>query len=216
MDATSVITDAMERLNRLYPGETLNADDAAVGFRRLNLLVDELSAKSQFLYKSTITSVAQTGNITLAAGNWAAIPTGTEIVSVTVANLPISKLTMNQYSMVYDRTSTGSPTLWAHDGAATVYLVPVPTGETVELLTRSTATAFADLTTDYTVPPGFENYLGAAMAVRLAPILLGKVPDGLVRAERAAMAGIMKYEPAVLDVYGYGDPYRQGSILDGY
>lgn len=215
MDATSIITDAMERLNRLYPGETLNADDAAVAFRRLNLLVDEMSSKTKFLYRSVLTSAAQTGNITLAAGSWAALPVGANIVSVSVSGVTIEKLTMLQYSGIYDRTTSGSPTAWAHDGAATVHLVPVANGQTVEILTSTTATAFADLTTDYTVPPGVENALGAALAVRLAPTMLGKVPDGLVRAERAAMAGIMGSMPAVMDVYGYTGGSR-ANIFNGF
>lgn len=39
--ALDIIIDAYERCNRLSPGETLSADDAAFGFRRLGLLVDE-------------------------------------------------------------------------------------------------------------------------------------------------------------------------------
>ena len=213
MRAIDIVTDAMERLNRLSPGETLNADDAAFGFRRLNLLVDEWSAKAQFLYKSNLTAAAQTGNITLAAGNWATIPVGTEIISVSVDDSTISKLTMAQYSGLYNPASTGAPVCWAYDGLATVYLYPVATGQSVELLTRTTATAFADLTTVYTSPPGWEAALGAALAVRIAPSLLGKLPPELLRAEKAAMMGISNYEPAIVD---YGPVQRQWSISSGW
>lgn len=51
--ALDIIIDAYERCNRLSPGETLSADDAAFGLRRLNLLVDELSAHPLFLFKDT-------------------------------------------------------------------------------------------------------------------------------------------------------------------
>ncbi len=216
MQAVNIITDAFERLNRLSAGETLNADDAAKGLRRLNLLVDEWSAKRQFLYKSVLTSAAQTGNITLAAGSWATIPVGTEILGVTVEEEPIANLTMLQYSGLYDPTETGEPVAWAYDGLSTIYLYPVATGQTVQLLTAVTATAFADLTTNYTAPPGYENGLGASLAVRLAPSVLGKLPPELVRAERAALMGIMGWEPAVVDYVSYQKSAPSGNILNGW
>lgn len=217
MRAIDVIQDAYERLNRLSPGETLNADDAAFGFRRLNLLVDGWSAKQEFLYRSVLTSAAQTGNITLAAGSWATIPAGTEILSIKVDGVDITKMTMLQYSGLYDPTATGSPVFWAFDGLVTVYLAPVPTGQTIQLLTRTGVATFADQTTDYTALPGYQDALGAALAVRLAPTVLGKLPGELVRAERAAMLGVMSYTPAVLDVYGYTNNLREsGTIANGY
>ena len=217
MRAIDVITDAYERLNRLSPGETLNADDAAFGFRRLNLLVDAWSAKQEFLYRSVLTSAAQTGNITLAAGDWATIPAGTDILSINVDGVDITKLTMLQYSGLYSPTTTGSPVMWAHDGLSTVYLSPVATGQTIQILTRTGVATFADQTTTYTATPGYQDALGAALAVRLAPTVLGKLPGELVRAERAAMMGVMSFTPAVLDVYGYTNSLREsGTIANGY
>jgi hypothetical protein len=217
MRAIDVIQDAYERLNRLSPGETLNADDAAFGFRRLNLLVDAWSARQEFLYKSVLTSAAQTGNITLAAGSWAAIPAGADILSINVDGADITKMTMLQYSGLYSPTATGSPVLWAHDGLSTVYLSPVATGQTIQILTRTGVATFADQTTTYTATPGYQDALGAALAVRLAPTVLGKLPGELVRAERAAMMGVMSFTPAVLDVYGYTDSAQQtGTIANGY
>ena len=216
MRAIDIIQDAYERMNRLYPGETLSADDADFGLRRLNLLVDEWSAKHQFLYRSVLTSAAQTGHITLAAGSWAAIPVGAEIVSVSVDNIPISPLTMQQYAGLVDPAATGTPVAWAQDGLSTVYLYPVATGQTVQLLTRVTATAFADLTTTYTAPPGYEAAMGASVAVRLAPTVLGEVPGHLLRAERLALSGIMGYEPAVVNYGSYQEAKPSGDILNGW
>ena len=216
MRALDVITDAYERLNRLSPGETLNADDSDRGFRRLNLLVDELSAKVQMLYRSVLTSAAQTGHITLGAGSWATIPAGTQIVAVSVDDLPISPLTMQQYAGLIDRTTTGSPVAWAQDGLSTVYLVPVPNGQTVQLLTSVGAATFADLTTSYTVPQGVENALGACLAVRLAPSTIGKVTADLLRDERAAMSGIVGVSPSIVDTREFSCAMPAGNILSGW
>ena len=95
--AIEIITDAYERCNRLSPGETLSADDAAFGFRRLNLLVDEMSGQNGFLFRSVLTSAAASGVITLGVGAWAAISPSDEVVSATANNLVLSPITMRQY-----------------------------------------------------------------------------------------------------------------------
>lgn len=200
MQALAIITDAYERCNRLSPGETLNADDAAFGFRRLNLLVDEMAASNAFLFKSLLTSAAQAGAITLGAGAWAAIAPGDEIVSATANNQPLARITMQQYNEIYQPTATGFPTLFAQDGLGTVYLWPVATGQTIKLQTRVGVTAFADQTTDYTMPDGYAAALGAGLAVRIAPSILGVIPPYLLKAEARCMGNISRYEPAIVNV----------------
>lgn len=204
--ALSIITDAYERCNRLSPGETLGDDDAASGFRRLNLLVDELSATNTFLFKSVLTSAAQSGPITLGAGAWAAISPGDEIVSATANNLALSPITMRQYNELYQPLVTGVPTVYAQDGLGTVYLWPVPTVETIKLQTRISVSAFADLATDYTMPDGYKSALGAGLAVRIAPSILGAIPPYLLKAEAKCMGAISKYEPAILSVDTFTKP----------
>lgn len=213
--ALLIISDAMGRLNRLSPGETLNADDAAFGFTRLNLLVDELSASQQFLYLDVLTSVVQTGNITLGTGSWAAIALGDLIISATADNAPMSPITMQQYNELYSPSDTGAPRFWAQNGLGTVYLYPSPTGQTIKLQTRRGVAEFADQTTSYSMPPGYKNALGAALAVSLAPPLLGRLPPELVRSETKAMNGIKNYKPAIVDVFAFGSG-SHWNILNGW
>ena len=204
--ALSIITDAYERLNRLSPGESLSADDAAFGLRRLNLLVDEVSASNAFLYLSQLVSNPQTGHITLGTGAWAAIASGDLIVSMTADNIAMSPITMQQFNELYQPTATGRPAVWAQDGGPTVYLWPVPTGQTIKIQTRETISSFADQTTDYALPVGWAAALGAALAVRMAPPLLGRLPPELVRAETEAMGNVRHYEPAIVNIDSLGRP----------
>lgn len=215
MRALDIITDAYERLNRLSPGETLGAEETAFAFRRLNTLADELSARQQFLYRDVLTSAAQTGHITLAAGSWAAIPVGAHIISLVVDGDEAWQLTMQQYAAIHDKTQAGSPNNWAHDGAATVYLYPVATGQTVQLQTRVGVAEFADTTTDYTAPPGWSAALGASLAVRLATPVLGGVSPALLRDEKRAMEAVRRYVPRILDVYSYTATSAADNILTG-
>lgn len=206
--ARSVIVDALERLNRLAPGETPDADVLDVSLRRLNLLVDELSASGQFLFRSVLTSAAQTGHITLGSGSWAAILPGTDVVGCIVDDLPISRWTMAQYQANYLPAETGSPAYFAHDGHQTIYFWPVPDGQTVGLLTLAGVAEFADLSTSYTVPKGYANMLGAHLAVRLAPSLIGRLPPELLKAEKDSKP--TSYVPAIIGAAG-----PRSNILNG-
>ncbi len=213
--ALAIITDAFERCNRLSPGEALNADDSAFGFRRLNLLVDEMSATNQFLFKNVLTSVVQTGNITLGTGSWAAIAPGDVIVSATSDDIPLAPISMQQYNHLYDTTTSGAPTTYAQDGLSTVYLVPVANGQTIKLQTLTGVATFADQTTAYTVPDGYISALGAALAVRIASNILGAIPPYLLRAEQKCMSAISHYQPKILNVSGYSSGSGKYSILSG-
>lgn len=203
--ALSVITSAYKRCNRLSPGETLSADDAASAFDVLAEFVDELSSDAAMCFLSPLTSAAQTGHITLGAGAWAAIAPGSEIVSATADNVPLDPITMQQFNELYQPTSTGAPTVWAQDGLSTVYLWPVPTGQTIKLMTRDTVTQFADQTTSYFVPDGWKAALSAGLAVRIAPNIMGKVPAELERRARAALDAVRRYEPAIVDVHSFNE-----------
>ena len=200
MQALAIITDAYERCNRLSPGETLNADDAAFGFRRLNLLVDEMSASNTFLFKSVLTAAAQVGAIALGTGAWAAIAPGDEIVSATANGLTLAPISMAQYNGLSQPSVPGMPSVYAQDGLGTVFLWPVPNGQTIKLQTRTGVSAFVDQTTDYIVPDGYESALGAALAVRIAPVTLGAIPPYLLKAEAKCIGAISRYEPAIINV----------------
>lgn len=219
MFALDIITSSFERCNRLSPGETLGADEAAFGLRRLNELVDELSAQNQFLFRDVFTSATVTGaTITLGTGSWAAIAAGSQIISGEAAAFPMAPITMEQYGQIYDNTLAGLPRVFAHDGLATVFLYPVPTTVVVKLQTRVGVSAFADQnTTSYSMPGGWQAALSAALAVRIAPNILGKLPDALVRAEEKLMGAVDKADPKILDVFSYTCQRRNsGSILRGY
>jgi hypothetical protein len=215
--ALDIIQSAFERSNRLSPGETLNADDAAFGFRRLNELADELAPQNLYLYRDIFTSAAVTGaTITLGVGAWSAIAPGEAIVSAEASAYPMDPITPAQYGAIYDNTIAGIPRVYCPDGLSTVFLYPVPTNVIVKLHTRTGVQTFADQTTPYTLPQGWMAALSAALAVRMAPTLLGSVPDYLARAEAKCMGAVDVSAPKILDVRTYTRRRAEaGSILTG-
>ena len=215
MTALEIITEAYKSCNRLSPGETLGADEASFAFSRLNLLVDKLSAKREFLFQAVVTSAAQTGNITLGAGSWAAITAGAVIVSASSNGLPLDPITMRQYSETYDVITASAPQVWAQDGLSNVYFVPVPNGQTIKLQTQVGVTTFVDQTTSYTVPPGYKALLTASLAVMLAPTVLGKVPPELENERRACAELLNVNVPAIYDIYSYNHHAGVSRIFQG-
>jgi hypothetical protein len=93
----------------------------------------------------------------------------------------------------------------------------VANGQTLRLHSGTSVSAFTDLTTNYTAAPGYLAYLGAALAVRIAPNIIGKLPPELVRAETACEMGLVNITPPIVDVDGYGGNNRSsGNILNGW
>jgi hypothetical protein len=219
LKATAPIKDAYGRCNRLSPGETLYADDLARGLDELNIIVDELSVKTRFLYKAVFTSAAQTGNITLAAGSWAALPSGIEIFNAYCDNAPLDYVTPERFATIRLPATNGIPRLWTYDGFSGVSLCPQPTGQTIKLETRSGVTSFADLTTEYVVPPGYQAYLGARLAIKLHPVI-AKLSEldvrRLEREERRAETAIQEVVPAIIDATNYTSSGVRQTISDPY
>ena len=205
--ALDIIESAYERCNRLSPGETLSADDAARGLKRLNEIVDEWAPRFGLAYLTRITSAAQTGNITLGAGSWAAIRPGSEIIAAAASGLPLQEITQQQYTELYNQTITGLPQVWSQDGLSTVYLWPVPNGQTIRLMTRDGVGEFADQTTEYLLPDGFRTAFAASLAVSMAPVISKLTPE-LLRAQKEAVGNIDHYEPAILNVDSFNKTRR--------
>ena len=191
---------AYRRGLRLSPGEQLGGDDIDCGFAELNNLVDEVSAQQNFLYKETLTAAAQTGNITLGAGDWAALTPGVEIVSISCNSLPISPITTEQYNAIYSKTDTGIPQVYCYDGFSNIYLYQVATGQTISIETRDGVIAFADTDTNYTMPDGYKSMLIARLAVMVFP---GTVPPKLLQDAKRASFLVGKPRPKILNVQRY-------------
>lgn len=213
--ARNIITLALEGMNKLSPGEAIDADLAAACLRRLNSIADGWGAGRDMLFRDVITSGAVTGvSLTLGSGAFAAVASGDQPAQIVADNYPVEPITMQQYNEILQKTTAGRPLFWAWDGASTVYLYPAAAGQTIGILTREAFAVFADLDTVYSMPSGYEGAFAASLAVAMAPALLGKVPDALERAERKALFGVQgsNIRPAIVSAC---KPLG-GSILQGW
>lgn len=217
--ARNIITLALEGMNKLSPGETIDADVAAICLRRLNSIADDWSAGRSMMPQDLIVSGAVTGqSLTLATGLFAAISAGDEIIAGQADGYAMAPITMEQYNNILNKTATGRPECFAHDGLSTVYLYPASVGNTVNLLVRKAFTVFADLDTVYTMPSGYEGAFAATLSVALAPSLLGGVPPALAKAKKEAMYNVQgaNVRPAMISASPLRPGYCTGNVLQGW
>jgi hypothetical protein len=216
--ARTIISLALEAMNRLSPGEVLDADLAAVCMRRLNAIADDWSAGRDMTPQDVIASGAVTGtSLTLGAAPFAAIPAGEQVISAQADGFPMAPITMQQYNDIPVKTEGSRPEVYAWDGLATVYLYPAASGNTINLLTRAPFSSFADLDTEYTLPAGYQGAFAASLAVAMAPALLGGVPPGLQQAENRALFTVRNanVRPAIVSATPLS-PRACGNILNGW
>lgn len=206
--AREIIRGALTfRLNRLSPGEAEDADTFNTCLLALNAIADEWNGVKSFLFREIRTAGTVTTTGTLGT-TWATLVPGDKILGATYSDngdWPIEELTMRQYhERISDKTTTGNPQYWIHDGLATVYFYPVPTSLSITLRTKAAVSDFADLDTNYSMPAGYKAALQDCLAERLSPVM---APEMFSVASKAASAarlriGAQTSNPAILSYRG--------------
>lgn len=211
-------------LNRLSPGETLDADLAAVCLDALNHIVDEWNGVKSFLFRELLSVSTPLSGVSGTLGtSWAGLSSGDQILGATVQyaggmDIPIVPITMAQYAEIPLKTTASIPQVYAHDGAATVYFYPACAGQTVTLRTRQVATDFSGLDVDYVLPKGYKSALSAILAEKLSPVLTGGVTLAVASAAATARSQVMAQavNPAILNAAGPTVNRGGGNILAGW
>lgn len=218
--ARDIISNALTfRLNKLGPGETLDADVAATCLAGLNDVVDSFNGSISYLFRETLSSGAVTGTFGTLGVTWAGVSPGNEILGATVSyqagmDTPLEMGTMEQYQEIAQKATASIPQTIYPDGMATIYVWPAATGQTITLRTRQNFSNFVDLDTDYAMPSGYLSGFSALLAELLAPSFIGGVSPAIAaNAQRArndlAAAALV---PAIADAAQRSG----GNILTGF
>lgn len=222
--ARQIITSTLSlRLNRLSAGESLDDDTAALCLFALNEVVEELNGGQWGLWREILTQ--SNGGVTGVSGTigttWPGLTPCCEILGATRTfnglEVPLSHLTMQQYhEMIPIKSAAGLTEAFAYDGQATVYLYRAASGQVITLRTKQLASEFADLDTDYTLPNGFQPWLSALVALKVAPPLIGGSNAAIERAAAAAKLAIQAAmsRPAIIN--GGSPVGRLSSFLNGW
>lgn len=205
--ARSIIEGALTfGLNRLSPGEALDADTGAVCLTALNMIADQFNGQKSFLFREVLTtSSAITGTYGTLGTDWAGILPGDEILGATVQyetdlDVPMEPITVAQYQNIGIKTLSIYPEYYAHDGQATVYLYPAANAHVITIRTRQIVSDFADLDTDYVMPKGYKSALSALLAEKMAPTMVGGISAPVASDARAARLRLsaQSANPAIL------------------
>lgn len=215
--AKAIITAAMRKLGAIASGEALSPDEAADGLSALNLMLESWS-NEQLLVVSKVREVfALSGAQTYTMGTGGTWNTSRpqkieeaylQLVSSSPAlELPMEILTKEQYAEIALKalTSTFPSCLYADYAypLCTISVWPVPTeNDNVVLYSWKPLSKFSALTTEISLPPGYEEALIYNLAVRLAPEFAQPLSETVAEIAIASKAAIkrMNSKPRYLKV----------------
>jgi hypothetical protein len=209
MTARDLINRSLRLIGGLAAGETASAHEETDAFDTLTELLDAWTAMRLTIHevcREVFALAADTATYTLGVGGtwdhsrplWieqAGILTTTTDGSV--LELPLEILTTQRYAEAPVKADSSTlPTQIYFDMGfpwITVTLLPTPSvsGLEVALYLPSPQTLFADLSTDYDLPPAWAAALRFNLAVELAPEW-GKQPDPLVIGKAQDYLGMLK------------------------
>jgi len=215
--ARDVIQSSLREIGVLAGGETAGADDAVDGLATLNRLLNLWEAERLRIYTTTRTEwtiTASTGQYAVGTGSTVNVARPMFVDHINLQDTstspdtetPLSKLTEDQWAAVQFKDQTATlPTHWYYNptyATGTIDLWPVPTGTTLEgVLYAPTAVAqLAALTTAVSMPPGYEEMLVTALAVRLAPQYGREPSQALKDAAREAKATVLRSNKRLRDL----------------
>ncbi len=225
--ALEIVTKAMKIGGMLGQNETPSSSEASDGLVSLNDMLDSWDTDETYVFTiDSNTFPLVNGVYQYTIGQGADFDTDRPIIfDSVVANLngisyPLKQLNAQDYAdIAYKANGTGIPEFYYCDfqfPIATIYLYGAPSsGLTLTIGKTQRLTQFADLTTQYTFPPGYNRLLNYGLAMEIAPeygMTLTAEAQFIASESKANVRNrnlpepIMKTEVGrITGVYGYSD-----------
>ena len=219
--ALDIITDALQELGVVGAGDAVEPEDAALGLRRLNQVLQtwansRLTLPALVEISVTLTT-AQTYTIGPSGGTVAARPVRVNSAKARDSagtEHPVGVINAAQWDEIAVKDVSGGPPLYVWyqatntNGTANVY--PKASGYTLLLDCQTLLTSFASTATTFSLPDGYE----AALYLTLADSLASSYGKQLTQDTRRRMAGAVSAikrtntEPLLLCIDGGGEDYQ--------
>jgi hypothetical protein len=242
--ATDFGTRALRLLGVIDATQTPSSEDIQTAFEALNDLIDDWGTQRQTIYKiarNVFNLVSGQATYTLGSGgDWNIVrPVWIERISVIPENsgsgntgpmeIPIGyTLDIQAFQQICIKTAESSfpqAAYWDRGwttGLSNVQVYPVPTSSdgAIVLYTPVAVTEFADLSTEYTFPPGYAKAIRYNLAVDLAPEFGIDAPNDVQRIATQSLADIKRANNAPIearfDAALVGVRGRYNIYTDGY
>lgn len=178
--ARSLIEQALKKNNVLGVGQSLNPEDAADGLIVLNNMLDSWSVEGGMVFtesRETFNLTNLKGEYTIGAGgDFSTVkPYSIQAAFVTQStnDYSLQNYDQKQYAQIPSKDTSGIPTIFYFDNnfpLATVFLYPVPTATpTITIYSTKILNNFANLTTDVSMPAGYDKAIIDNLSIELAP-----------------------------------------------
>lgn len=224
MTGTSVIKAAMRLIGVIGEGESPSSSEFTDALEMLNAMLDSWSNDKRKLFNSTVVSLTLTTTTqsytwgsggTFNSARPAKVDGAICVIADAGSSAPATDKVRIPLDLIQDaatwaaiRSQTAKNTFPEKvfvDGAfpqRTVRFWPIPTfagtAPAVEFWIWAVFVAFADLTTAYTFPPGYELVFKTNLAILLAPEYGRKASPELLLAAKESLDGVMSMSPDTL------------------
>lgn len=237
MTANDLLTRVFIDIGINPPGETVEADDAAIGLGDLQNFVDSLGAKAATMFAHArnvlpLTNGQQNytigigGTLNIARPQWIDEATCLQTsTGGTILETPVHILTEGEFAAINVKAITTAIVTaiyydyaWAA-GLGNLFVYPYPNvaGLSLVLYVPVAVQNFADLVSDYTFPPGYAELLEYNVAKRLSikypkaqvsPLLM-KMADDTLRAVLTSnfRPEVLAMDPALIRRRNIGSTY---------
>lgn len=220
VDATQIITSALDTIGAYGVGESLTAEDADASLRRLNAFVSSIAIQPltiPVIRREVFDVVANTSTYTIGDGadfdtsrpsliQAAALLLNTSSPAI---EIPLGLLTDQGYQSITMKTQTNTlftnlyyNATFTTSGWGTIFLWPVPTTADNDLVIYrpEQLTEFADLTTQYQIPNGYEEMFVYNLAVRLCAPFGRPLNDDVRMLAKSSLANIKRQNTKMSDL----------------
>lgn len=201
--ALTLITDAMAQANLTETGQALPAEEAQTGLRALNRLMGKWSQMRLLIPALTQYTVTLTG-----AGSYTIGPTGDvvglrpiKVLGVTATDAagtdyPVHIRTQEQWDAIAVKAVDGGPPseVWYQPltGNGKLWVYPRSSGYTLQLDAQALVASFAGLSTDLTLPEGYEAAIIPSLADELCSTYGVQTPGDVLRRAAGAVRALKR------------------------
>lgn len=220
--ANDFATRALQMLGVIAPTDTPSAEDADTAFDVLNDWIDALGTQRQSIYyvaRTVKTLASGTASYSIGSGGSINIARPLQIENAGLIlstadtypiQVPIDVMTDDEWANRAQKTLPSNLVqgiYYDHNwtaGLGLIYVWPVPNVSTTQLVlyTPTALTEFADLSTDYTFPPGYRRAILYNLANELAPWYPAAKPDPRIASlAESSMALVKRSNLRLSEVY---------------
>lgn len=230
--ALEIITKSLKIAGVLGESETPSSGQADDGLVSLNDLIDSWANDETYIFtieNETFPLVNGTHSYTIGVGGdfntVRPVIIDSVVVNLNGISYPVTEINSQDYATIaYKDNQTGIPEYYYCDfnfPLATIYLYGAPASDlTISIGKTKQLTTFANLTTQYTFPPGYNRLFNYGLAMEICPEYGMKMSNEALAIANEAKANIrnrnlevpvMKTEVGHLTgIYGFSN---QGGVL---